>query len=380
MEFVEIQRKLIDVLRQIDLMDSFEGRSRLLQGLPNPNLTRSAGNVYLDLSLIIDGLHRLGRLTRNGGARPLMIVIDNALHYVSPTGEVADELHLLKQELERYYGGESPAPRSEVEESELEALLFGPLYDSRLPFTFIEAAIRTARSVARLTVPRYLGGRADGKFMYGTGWLIAPGLLITNHHVIEARSENESAASAADFQTQAEQVVIHFDYHVERVPPSYVECRGATLLASDRRLDYAIIELTEQDKLVERTPLRIISERPTLAQGARLNIVQHSGGGPLQYAIRNNFYLQQTPGSPFIHYQTDTERGASGSPVCDDQWSVVALHHATVPSAVRKVRIDVAADSEATINKVNEATLLHRIIERLPDALSQRILDAQSRL
>ena len=31
-----------------------------------------------------------------------------------------------------------------------------------------------------------------------------------------------------------------------------------------------------------------------------------------------------------MHYSADTEPGSSGSPVFNDQWEVVALHHASV--------------------------------------------------
>jgi endonuclease G len=33
-----------------------------------------------------------------------------------------------------------------------------------------------------------------------------------------------------------------------------------------------------------------------------------------------------------LHYETDTEPGSSGSPVFNDQWEIVALHHAGVPA------------------------------------------------
>ena len=32
-----------------------------------------------------------------------------------------------------------------------------------------------------------------------------------------------------------------------------------------------------------------------------------------------------------MHYETDTAPGSSGSPVFNDQWEVVALHHSGVP-------------------------------------------------
>ena len=37
------------------------------------------------------------------------------------------------------------------------------------------------------------------------------------------------------------------------------------------------------------------------------------------------------PEERFLHYQTDTAPGSSGSPVFNDQWEVVALHHSGVP-------------------------------------------------
>jgi endonuclease G, mitochondrial len=37
----------------------------------------------------------------------------------------------------------------------------------------------------------------------------------------------------------------------------------------------------------------------------------------------------------FLHYQTDTAPGSSGSPVFNDQWEVVALHHSGVPKRDR---------------------------------------------
>jgi endonuclease G len=45
-------------------------------------------------------------------------------------------------------------------------------------------------------------------------------------------------------------------------------------------------------------------------------------------ALREN-RIVDLPGS-FMHYETDTEPGSSGSPVFNDQWEVVALHHASV--------------------------------------------------
>jgi len=60
---------------------------------------------------------------------------------------------------------------------------------------------------------------------------------------------------------------------------------GATLLADDQTLEYAIIELKESAKVADRAPLRLVEKPPPLTRGARLNIVQHSGGGPQRFGL-----------------------------------------------------------------------------------------------
>jgi endonuclease G, mitochondrial len=65
-----------------------------------------------------------------------------------------------------------------------------------------------------------------------------------------------------------------------------------------------------------------------------VNIVQHPKGELKQIAIRNNTLLDlpEDPGlDKLAHYETDTEQGSSGSPVFNDQWEVIALHHSGVP-------------------------------------------------
>jgi len=60
-----------------------------------------------------------------------------------------------------------------------------------------------------------------------------------------------------------------------------------------------------------------------------VNIIQHPNGEPKQLAIRNNQVVDEL--ELFLHYRTDTDPGSSGSPVFNDQWEVVALHHSGVP-------------------------------------------------
>ena len=381
MNFIEIQRKLVKIVLRLPVAATFGGRSDLLQGLPDVPLQRSEGVAQLDLNNIISGLHRLGRMTRNGGIRPVVVVVDNALNYVPEGSEIAYELQEIKTQLEEYYGGEvQPEPKEPTARVTFEALVFGAQRDTRVDFAFIQQAHKIAQSIARLTVPRVFNGVADGDVMYGTGWIVAPGLLMTNHHVIDARDRRlrplgreEQPAAPSDFRAQAGKATADFDYYNE-AGGSRLKCRASRLLASSEELDYAVIELERAEEIDDRDPIRVVPVQPTLKSGARVNIAQHPRGGPLRFAIRNNFFVESADHSAFMSYQTDTEPGASGSPVCNDDWQVVALHHASRAVSPQRVPQEVIDGKPTTITVLNEAVEIHRVLDDLPPELRQRIL------
>ena len=381
MDFIDIQRKLVDVLLSRQVVTSFSGRTSLLHGLPDVALNRAEGEARLDLNNIVNGLHRLGRLTKSGGVRPVIVVVDNALATVPASSEAADELLVIRALLEAHYGGDvQPAPERPIGDAAFEALVFGAQRDARLDFAFIRHAHDIARSIARLTVHKIVRGARSGDVFYGTGWIIASGLLMTNHHVIDARDRRpppegagDQHADPADLAAQAESVTVRFDYYNE-AGDSCFECHGSKLIASSRELDYAVIELEQAESIADRRPIRLVSEQPTLGPGSRVNIVQHPRGGPLRFAIRNNFFVPSVEESAFMLYQTDTEAGASGAPVCGDDWRVVALHHAARAVPSQMVPQEVLGGKPAAVTVLNEAIHIHRILDDLPLELQGRIL------
>src|SRR5215467_9913520 len=131
MEFTEIQQRLVDAVLRIPVMSTYSSRSLLLQGLPKAALQRNEGSDRVDLNLIISGLNDLGRLTREGGIRPVIVVVDNALTFVPDGGEVSDELQEIKALLEAYYGGELQLePEQPATNTTFEALVFGVQRDA----------------------------------------------------------------------------------------------------------------------------------------------------------------------------------------------------------------------------------------------------------
>jgi endonuclease I len=63
--------------------------------------------------------------------------------------------------------------------------------------------------------------------------------------------------------------------------------------------------------------------------GEYVSIIQHPNGEPKQLALRENQLIDLLP--DFLHYRTDTAPGSSGSPIFNDQWEIVGLHHSGVP-------------------------------------------------
>lgn len=343
---------------------------------------------------------------------PFPAQVHNLVVYANSRGKVETLLNEARREnpgngdLKRFEGylrnrgqntAESPTlhqPQIEQPDASakktMEALLFAG-QDARVSYNFLRGAVATANSIARLTVSRFVNGQADGYTFFGTGWLIAPGVLITNYHVIEARDKRlppdgpgEVDATPSDFEAQAQEVVAHFGFYAgsEREPDgTAVELSGAVLLAHNKELDYAILELKDAHRVADRPPLRIDQQAPKLKLGSRINIAQHPDGRAMRFAIRNNFYVPDGSTATHIRYQTDTEPGASGSPVCDDRWNVVGLHRASVTLDEAIVPAQETLDGLAQpVAVLNEALTLTAILNSLPADVRQRIADAQAKL
>jgi endonuclease G len=60
--------------------------------------------------------------------------------------------------------------------------------------------------------------------------------------------------------------------------------------------------------------------------GDPVNIIQHPAGRPQEIAVRNNKVIADDSADCYLSYETDSERGSSGSPVLNDEWELVALH------------------------------------------------------
>lgn len=230
------------------------------------------------------------------------------------------------------------------------------------PVRYLQIALLAARSVGRVRVVD-AAGDDEGD---GTGFLVAPGLLITNWHVLKTRELAEACS-----------VIFDDEDGLDGDPKETKAYRflPQRLYVSDEALDYAIVEVSSRTNsgapLSQFGYLRLFEQTgkldPTQRQAA--NIIQHPGGGPKKVAVRDNYFAQVLPDSvdpakevSSLFYGTDTLKGSSGAPVCSDQWYVVAVHRGGVPATIAIDGRRVAVRHDGTPALANDAADLVRYI------------------
>ncbi|NEJ17723.1 serine protease [Rhizobium leguminosarum] len=256
------------------------------------------------------------------GVIPLDVYLREAID--SFEGLYPSEVTRLKELLAKVRITASGAPPvGPLREAEVEEAIVHQ--DDMLPMSFMHLAIEASRSVAKIIVPRIVAGnpavvQGAPVLHNGTCWLVAPGLVLTNHHVIQARAAGTGAASASDLNLQAEAAQILFDFDDDTIEAAVIT--NAELLCFDKPLDFALLQI-DSDRPYLEVALDIPGP-PAGHQAPALNIIQHPRGGVKRIAVRNN--LMSGASETELRYFTDTEGGSSGSPVFDDTWKVVALH------------------------------------------------------
>ncbi|WP_036729192.1 DNA/RNA non-specific endonuclease [Peptoniphilus mikwangii] len=193
------------------------------------------------------------------------------------------------------------------------------------PISYLQMGINSGDSICRIQI------RDDkGSFIgSGTGFLVSENVLMTNNHVID--SMKTALNSLAEFNYQDDVNFMPCTTCSFRLNPEQ-------FFITDEELDFTLVAL-KNNPSSEKSPkdfghLHLISEEGKVLEGEYVSIIQHPNGGPKAVTIREN--KVSSIFDDFIHYLTDTEPGSSGSPVFNDQWIVVALHHSGVSNPNKK--------------------------------------------
>ncbi|MBZ0293138.1 MAG: serine protease [Anaerolineae bacterium] len=231
-----------------------------------------------------------------------------------------------------------------------------------LPVHFLEEGAVIQRAVARMQLKESVSGLPAGSG-WATGFMVSPSLLLTNNHVIPDKAF--ASKLQAQFQYQ-------YDYNGNPLATDVYQFDPDNVFYTNAALDFTLIRVKRSCKLVlapittlSATDGEIISEAPVVADditlgpitpikpgrilwsckypGERhgwiqlptsvsyavdqhLNVIQHPSGRHKEVALQKNQVTNIY--TNFIRYTTDTEPGSSGSPVFNNAWDLLVLHHA----------------------------------------------------
>ncbi len=189
------------------------------------------------------------------------------------------------------------------------------------PVGWLREALLACRSVARVE---------DGDDGKGTGFVLAGDdlrsgwparVLLTNAHVVPGAVDPDD-------------VVITFRGLSEAGRETAVTVRPDGMLwhSPKHELDACVLALPD-DLSPQIGPLRVSRRFPRLGTEHRVRayVIGHPMGIPeIRLSLHDSLVLDAD--DRYAWYRSPTERGSSGSPVFDDKWRVIALHHGATDS------------------------------------------------
>jgi V8-like Glu-specific endopeptidase len=185
---------------------------------------------------------------------------------------------------------------------------------------FVKRAIIAARAVGQIVSATTGEG-------FGTGFLIAPGILITNHHVLGDRRKAQGVAVQFRYESGCDS---------REMPGQTFNLEPQRLFYADEHLDMAIVAVAptsaQNTRLSEFGYLPLIGVEGKIRKGQPVNIIQHAFAGRKHVSYSEGALTAlPTDNDHVAHYTGDTQPGSSGAPVFNERWEVVALHHSGVP-------------------------------------------------
>jgi endonuclease G len=205
-----------------------------------------------------------------------------------------------------------------------------------IPARALGAGIAAVTAVARLRPP----GRT------GTALLLSHSLLLATADLLPDRAT--AAATRVDLDAIAPAAP-----RARLVPDRWFHCEP------DPAFDFALVAIelpTGAEAAIRPCPLGALAGRHAI--GDPLILVQHPPGRPPELVFRETRVLHRTPS--LLLYSGEPGQGCEGAPLFNDDWELVAMHHA---------RGERPGPGSAVPCRVNEAVRSSAIAARLAEGM-----------
>ena len=175
----------------------------------------------------------------------------------------------------------------------------------------------------------------------GTGFLVGPGAVLTNYHVVLNYIRQPALATGLRFTFDFNEKGQGKVYEPQLSPgwlihdsPYVTDDDGgsAPYDTPADRLDYAVLRVAGRpgdETAGDGTPrgwFVLPTEAYNFAARRALLLYHHADGRPLELSIDTDSYREQNASGTRIWHRSNTEGGSSGSPCFDLEWNPVALH------------------------------------------------------
>ena len=181
---------------------------------------------------------------------------------------------------------------------------------------------------------------------FGSAFLVAPDVIMTNFHVAGHLSDARAAAAVARFDYE-------LDLNGNKQPGQEVKLATPWCLAADAALDYVLVRLAARGTDLPgpsggaREYIRLTAHDFT--QSEPLVILQHPAAAPLKLAFGTVILAVDGNG---VTYSANTKPGSSGSPTMTTALNAVAIHHQGDKNMNRGVRMALILEHLAATNKM----------------------------
>lgn len=205
--------------------------------------------------------------------------------------------------------------------------LFERIIDEKdfLPISFLERGVQIQRSIARVVLTQADFGLPPGTGL-ATGFMVSPSLFLTNNHVIPDKEFAKKIRIQFNFQS---------DLDGNEQPTESFFPDTNDVFKTNQALDYTLIRLRPNQLVTDITKSVMagnrwgfiqLNDNPIFRDQQHCNIIQHPSGRKKEVSLQDNEIYQLFEN--VVRYTADTEPGSSGSPVFDNVWQLLALHHA----------------------------------------------------
>ncbi|WP_346622544.1 serine protease [Blastococcus montanus] len=208
---------------------------------------------------------------------------------------------------------------ADARDAGLEAIL-GSTTDF-LPVGFLDLGRRRAEAVARIVVRQ---PSPDGPLVHGrgTGFLVGPDVLMTNHHVLP--DIDKARVSTVEFKYELDMLGNELDADVWELVPD-----DLFVTSPFEELDTTLVRVATKDgraagEVYGQVALR--ADPRKVAVDEPVCLIQHPDGRRKEVVLFEA-KVKELYQEGFLHYSADTLEGSSGSPVFNVTWDLVALHH-----------------------------------------------------